>query len=206
VADNYIKVAKLTSQLVPVFSGNPSPTLTSELQTFIGCCKRVLQCLTAQEQLAFTQIYPTRLRGEAYQLVASNQPADFEEAEKLLNRTYLPREAYQDLVNSLITLRQFPLEPLNTFITRIKKQLNTCKEAADLKYGITSAAVTNQLEDFAINALKSGVSNPLLCQYLLTISDVTLDVLIQKALDMEHLQQTSLNFPMAYQSIPPIST
>lgn len=198
IMPDFIKVAKLTSQLIPLFSGGQGENLIIELQTFLGCCKRVIQGLTEEEKPIFIQVFPTRLRGDAYQLIAANQPETFEDAEKLLNQTYLPRETYNELVNKLITTRQYPLEALTAFTSRLKQLLTLCREAADKKYGSAAPAVKKQLEDLAKAAFKSGVYNPYMCQYLLTITDDTIENLTQKALDMERLQQTNPhNLPYA---------
>lgn len=92
MAKNYVKVAKFTAQLAPIFSDGQGPNSHYKLNAYLDCCKKVLQCLEDdKEKVAFQKIYQTRLRGEAHQLISSSVQESFVEAEQLLNRTYLPR-------------------------------------------------------------------------------------------------------------------
>lgn len=84
----------------------------------------------------------------------------------------------------------------------MKQLLISCKEAADSKFGTDSTAVKSQLEEFAVNAIRTGVNNPYLCQYLLTVPESKLERLIVKALDMERLQQGAINLNLPTQPFP----
>lgn len=193
---------QLVSNLIPIFNGEQNERLISELQAFLNCCRQVKSCLSPDQETSFCQLILTKLRGNAYLVMQNSKFSTLDEFEKLLRGYFMPRKTYIQLSNDLRQCRQFPTETLSSFLLRVQNLVAECKCSAGEQFPADAKALSTDSELAATYAIKSGVCNPIIRQYVLTSQETSLTKLCQTLLKLEMETNSTVPFQIGW---PPYS-
>lgn len=180
MADVFQKIARLTNEVVPTFSGEGSGN-SAELKVFVDCASMVHDQLSVDERLIFMKYIKTRFRGDAYSLMATKKYNTFKDLTEILYKAYLPTRTLRDLTGELSRMIQRPGESVDEFGMRLTAFLDECKTAAKNLYAEDNGALLTQLEKEAICAFMSGINGDTVKRYILGVNKSTLEEYINEA-------------------------
>lgn len=195
-SSQHSSMIQLISNLIPIFNGDSTPNLVSDLQAFLNCCRQVKSCLGLDQEITFCQLILTKLRGNAYLAMQNCTFACYDEFEKLLRGHFLPRKTYIQVSNDLRQTRQYPTETLNSFLLRVKNLVAECKSAAQEQFPADAKALITDSELAALYAIKSGVCNPIIKQFVIMSKETSVNKLCETLIRIELETNSLVQYPI----------
>lgn len=170
--------------LVPVFSGEASPSLVSEVYKFIDGINLVFERITeATQKASCLKMVKQRLQGDAYNLVRLTDFADEKDLIKLIKNTYLKTRSLDSINMEIWSAAQRPDEDIRQYARRLQNLYNTARAIIAENYsGATDEVIIRELTRKLRVAFISGLSDRVVGSSLLHSPVTSLEGLLEEAL------------------------
>lgn len=113
-------ILKRVQGLVPMFSGEPSERLHTEVHRFLEGVNLAMEGLNDTQKLECLKMVKQRLSGDAYELLRQTTLASANELGKILKQTYLTTRTLDWICLELWRAAQRPNEDIKAYARRIK--------------------------------------------------------------------------------------
>lgn len=183
------KLAKMTDNtalfkkiqgLVPMFSGEPSPGLQTEVYRFIDGINLAVAGIT--DKTEFLKMVKQRMQGDAYQLVRLMTFNDEKELIKLIKQTYLKTKSLDAVFREIYMASQKSDEDLRQYARRLQNLANMATAILDENYpGTQDTVMKTELAKKVRTAFIAGLKDQLLRSRLLASQSTDLEGLLKEA-------------------------
>lgn len=176
-----IALLKKIKGLVPMFSGEPSPGLQTEVYRFIDGIHLAVAGVTDKKE--FLKMIKQRMQGDAYQLVRLVTFKDEQELIKLIKQTYLKPRSIDSIYRDIFMASQKSDEDMRQYARRLQNLANMATAILAENYPDNQDTVMKvELAKKVRTAFVAGLKDQLLRSRLLASQATDLDGLLQEAL------------------------